>query len=331
MQYPACSVLCSALAYAETLGQRLATDVTKTAALDFTARMEQQPATPQVSKSPTVHEYNNQDSRLAAVATDYLRRPEGSVIVAPNRAEREELTQLVRSDLYSKGQLGRDAQAVPVLVEKDSGSRMRVEAYEPGDKIHFKTGSPGIDHIPHDSEATVLSRAARQNLITVQIDNTRETVTYNPAQLKTQTRESRVFQEEVREIAEGERIRFTRYDKELGVRSGDLGTVARVGHDNSMTVKLDSGKIAEVSPEKSRHIDYGYAVEGLKGNRAERVIATGDGLTRQVFQGSSSKADQALYTGTPAPAQEFSAAKEITAPEISQPAAQHQHDFGIGF
>ncbi len=181
---------------AETLGQRLATDVTKTAALDFTARMEQQPATPQVSKAPTVHEYNNQDSRLAAVATDYLRRPEGSVIVAPNRAEREELTQLVRSDLYSKGQLGRDAQAVPVLVEKDSGSRMRAEAYEPGDKIHFKTGSPGIDHIPHDSEATVLSKAARQNLITVQIDNTRETVTYNPAQLKTQTRESRMFQEE---------------------------------------------------------------------------------------------------------------------------------------
>ena len=315
---------------AETLGQRLATDVTKTAALDFTARMEQQPATPQVSKSPTVHEYNNQDSRLAAVETDYLRRPEGSVIVAPNRAEREELTQLVRSDLYSKGQLGRDAQAVPVLVEKDFGSRMRAGAYESGDKIHFKTGSPAIDHIPHNSEATVLSKADRQNLITVQIDNTRETVTYNPAQLKTQTRESRVFQEEVREIAEGERIRFTRYDKELGIRSGDLGTVARVGQDNSMTVKLDSGKTAEVSPEKSRHIDYGYAVESLKGSRAERVIATGDGLTQQVFQGTSPKTDKVLYTGTPAPAQEFSAAKEITAPEISKPAAQ-QHDFGIGF
>ena len=97
-----------------------------------------------------------------------------------------------------------------------------------------------------------------------------------------------------------------------------------------MTVKLDSGKTAEVSPEKSRHIDYGYAVDSLKGSRAERVIATGDGLKQQVFQGASPKADQALYTGTPAPAQEFSAAKEITPPEISQPAAQ-QHDFGIGF
>ncbi|MGI4829958.1 MAG: hypothetical protein ACRYFU_17440 [Janthinobacterium lividum] len=149
--------------------------------------------------------------------------------------------------------------------------------------------------------------------------------------LRTQTRESRLFQEETREVAEGERIRFTRYDKEMGIRSGDLGTVTRLGQDNSITVKLDSGKTAEVSPEKSRHIDYGYAVDGLKANRAERIIATGDRLTQQVFQEASSRADQTFNTGTPAPeVQEFSAAKEISSPGISQPATQ-QHDFGIGF
>ena len=317
---------------AETLGQRLATDVTKTAALDFKARTE--PPEIQVSKvprAPAVHEYNNPDSRLAAVAADYASRPERSVMVAPNRAERQELTQLARADLYSKGQLGRDAQAVSVLVEKEAGSRRRAEAYEQGDKIHYKTGSPAIHHIPHDGTATVLSTTPKRNLITVQIDNTRETVTYNPAELGTQTRESRLFQEETREIAEGERVRFTRYDKELGVHSGDLGTVTRVGQDRSMTVQMDSGKTTEVSPDKSKHIDYGYAVESLKGNRAERVIATGDALTHKVFQGASPKADQTLYTGTPALAQEFSAAKELTSPTISQPAKPQQHDFGIGF
>jgi hypothetical protein len=53
-----------------------------------------------------------------------------------------------------------------------------------------------------------------------------------------------------------------------------------IGQDHSMTVKLDSGKTAEVSSEKSRYIDYGYAVDGLKNLRAERVIATGDGLSQ---------------------------------------------------
>jgi hypothetical protein len=314
---------------AETLGQRLATDVTKTAALDFAARTEQpEPAhAPKTPKPHQIHEYNNPDSRLAAVASAYLSRPERTVIVAPDRAERDELTQLVRADLHAQGKLGRDAQAIPVLVEKETGSKMRVESYQAGDKIQYKTGSPSLDGIPHDSQATVISTTPRGNVLSVRLDATREDVSYNPAQLRTQTRESRVFQEETREVAQGERIRFTTFDKELGVRSGDLGTVTRIGQDNSMTVKLDSGKTAEVSPEKARHIDYGYAVDGLKNIRAEHAIATGDGLTQQTFLGTSSKGDLALYTSSPQ--QDFAASKEIAAPDLAQPAKQHH--FGIGF
>ncbi|GAA3771465.1 MobF family relaxase [Terriglobus aquaticus] len=314
---------------AETLGSRLATDVTKTAALDFTVTSEQPSSSPtKVAKPVAIYEYNNADSRLAAVAQEYVSRPQQSVIVAPDRAEREELTQLIRADLHVQGKLGRDARAVPVLIEKETGSKMRVESYQPGDKIHYKTGSPSLDGIPNDSQATVVGMKPRGNVLIVKVDSTREEVSYNPAQLRPQTRESRVFQEETREIADGERIRFTTNDRDIGVRSGDLGTVTRIGHDNSMTVKLDSGKTAEVSPEKARHIEYGYAVDGMKNLRAERVIATGDGLSQQTFQGVSPKTDLALYTNQPQ--QDFSASKEIAAPELAQPARQ-QHDFGIGF
>ena len=311
--------------HAESLGRRLATDVTKTAALDFTPQVDQL-RTP-ASRTVTVHEYNNPDSRIAAVASDYAARPERAIIVAPDRAERDELTQLIRADLYAQGKLGRDAHAVPVLVEKEAGSRMRVETYAPGDKIQYKTGSPSFG-LPHDGMATVVSTQPRGNLLSVRMDATREDVSYNPAQLRTQTRESRVFQAETREIAEGERIRFTRSDKELGVRYSDLGTVTRIGEDRSMTVKLDSGKTAEVSPEKSRHIDYGYTVEALKQVRAERIIATGDGLEQKAFQAASPKLDLALYTNAPQP-QEPSLAKEAVAAAIASPA--RQHDFGIGF
>src|SRR6201996_2141731 len=148
-----------------------------------------------------VHEYNNADSRLAAVASEYVSRPERSVIVAPDRTEREELTQLIRADLYAQGKLGRDAQAVPVLIEKETGSKMRVESYQPGDKILYKTGSPNLDGIPNDSQATVISTRPQVNVLTVQVDSTREDVSYNPAQLRPQTRESRIFQVETREVA----------------------------------------------------------------------------------------------------------------------------------
>jgi hypothetical protein len=204
---------------------------------------------------------------------------------------------------------------------------MRVEGYEPGDKIHYKTGSP--NGISPDSQATVIETLTRTNQLSVRLDATRDLVFYNPGDRPAQTRASRIFQEETRNIAEGERIRFTRFDKDLGIRSGDLGTVTRLGRDNSMSVKLDSGKTAELTADKTKHLDYGYTIAATKDVRAERVIATGDGLTQQAFRGASPKADLNLYTGTPAPAQEFNAVKELASPEIARPAKQH--DFGIGF
>ena len=128
------------------------------------------------------------------------------MIIAPDRTEREELTQLIRADLYAHGKLGRDAQAVPVLGEKDAGIKMRVESYEPGDKIHYKTGRPSLYGIPHDSEATVVSTKPRGNVPSVQLDAAREAISYNPAQLRTQTRESRTYQDETREIAQGAEV-----------------------------------------------------------------------------------------------------------------------------
>jgi ATP-dependent exoDNAse (exonuclease V) alpha subunit len=313
---------------AATLGQRLATDVTKTAALDFISKPDQ-PINQEVprARAVAVHEYSNRESRLAAVANEYASRPERSVIIAPDRAERADLTQLVRDELYAHGKLGRDAQAIAVLIEKETGSKMRVESYEPGDKIQYKTGSPGLHGIPHDSQATVISTTPRYNLLSVRFDSTRDEVSYNPAQLRTQTRESHVYRQETREIAKGERVRFTHYDKDMGVPSGDLGTVARIGQDHSITVRLDSGKIAELPPEKSQHIDYGYAVDGSKSVRAERILAIGNALTHQSFPTAPSKTDLSLYMDSPQ--QDISSSNKTASPNSAQ-LAKRQQDFGIG-
>ncbi len=48
------------------------------------------------------------------------------------------------------------------------------------------------------------------NLLTMLFDATREEVTYSPSQLRAQTRESHLYRKEMRDIAEGERIQFTR-------------------------------------------------------------------------------------------------------------------------
>ena len=79
-------------------------------------------------------------------------------------------------------------------------------------------------------------------------------VSYDPAQLKEQTRQSTIYSQEERELAPGDRIQLTEADKEQGIRAGALGTVERIAEDNALSVRLDSGKSIELQPEQGNYI-----------------------------------------------------------------------------
>jgi conjugative relaxase-like TrwC/TraI family protein len=273
---------------AETLGQRLATDISKTAAVDFrppdateqtreTVQLfrEHQPstATERLQQQGLIHEYQSPDHRLAAVALDYAAHPDRAVVVAPDAAERRELTQLIRADLRSNGRLASDEHSVSVLVEQKLPNPCFAGNYRPGDEIHFRTGSPALEGIPHNSVAHVLEVDAGRNTLTIETADGGQ-VTYNPAQLRSQTSKSTVCREESREVAEGERIRFTAPDKEQHIRTGDFATVDGIEPD--LSVRLDNGKTVELDAETAQHIDYGYVAESAANLAADSVILTGE-------------------------------------------------------
>jgi hypothetical protein len=173
--------------------------------------------------------------------------------------------------------LAEESRIVPVLVEQHFGNPRLAANYASGDQIRYRAGSP-IEHgIADNSSTTVLSVDARANMLTVKTLDTSE-VAYNPALTRTLTGQSTVFREESRDLAVAERIQLTQSDQSLHVRSGDFATVERIGEDNSLSVRLDNGKSIELDSERARHIDYGYAVDGLHSTRADRVLITGDAL-----------------------------------------------------
>ena len=157
--------------HAETLGERLATDITKTAAVDFRSPSpteqareavqafranEPGKATEILQEQGRFYAYANPDSRLAAVALDYAARPDRTVIVAPDPADRQQLTLLIRAELQAQGRIAEESHSVPVLVEQDFSNKKRAANYQPGDEIHYKTGSPTAAGMSHNSAATVL-------------------------------------------------------------------------------------------------------------------------------------------------------------------------------
>ena len=128
---------------------------------------------------------------------------------------------------------------------------------------------------PDNSTATVLSVDARANTLTVATRDGNET-SYNPALLKARTAQSTVYREEQRDIAIGERIRFTDSDRDAHIRVGNFATVERIGEDNALSVRLDKGKSIELDPNSARHIEYGYAADTAHRAAVDRVLVTGD-------------------------------------------------------
>jgi conjugative relaxase-like TrwC/TraI family protein len=317
---------------AETLGVRLATDISKTAALDFrppssTTEIQQVVAAFRANNPATgttllqeqgcLHEYASPEHRLAAVALAYTAQEDRAVIVAPNVDERQELTQLIRDELRQQGRLATESRSVSILVEQDFGNPRFAANYAPGDEIRYKAGSPVGHGIADNSTATVLAVDARANTLTVATRDGNE-VSYNPALLKKQTGRSTVYREEQRDLAVGERIRLTDSDRDAHIRSGDFATVERIGNDATLSVRLDNGKSVELDSDQARHIEYGYVDETAQRAPVDRVLVTGDAsqLTQQqeaLTRLSPHIRDLTFYTSN---SQELAVKKSIPDAEI---------------
>ena len=190
---------------AATLGQRLATDISKTAAVDFrqsssTNEVQQAVAafrahdpatgTMKLQEQGLIHEYASPEHRLAAVALAYTAREDRAVVIAPDPAERRELTQLIRDELRTQGRLAIESQPHSILVEQDFGNPRLAANYAPGDQIHYKAGSPSEHGIADNSAAAVLSVDVHANTLTIATRDGNE-ASYNPALLRKQTDKAR--------------------------------------------------------------------------------------------------------------------------------------------
>ena len=270
---------------AATLGERLATQVSKTAAIDLSEvrqavnsfRLDDpETASNLLRDTNRIQVYSDPDHRIAAVARDYVSRDDRAVIFAPEKTEREELTRLIRSDLYEQGRLG-DTYSASVLADKSLSDKEAKNAanYEVGDVIRY--GSKGSDElgISPNTYGAVTAVDARNNLITVSGSDDAP-FTYDPAAEWKMRLKADVYTRENRELAKGDRVQFTRSEWDKGIRIGNLATIERIHEDGGLSVKVDSGASLQLTPEQAQHVEYGYAIESTKRLAVDRVILSGE-------------------------------------------------------
>jgi conjugative relaxase-like TrwC/TraI family protein len=239
------------------------------------ARGEVRAAVDNLDRQRRVHEFSNREERIAAIAREYARSPENTLVVSPDNRSRSEINQRIHGELQSWGVVSRNEHVMTTLVprqEMTGADRTWAAQYHVNDILRYSRASQETG-IGKGEYARVTRIDAEKNQLTViRADGTERT--YDPRRQMGVT----VYREYEKAFSVGDRIQFTAPSSDLKIANRELGTVRNIDPNGAMRIKLDSGREMSLNPERYPHIDHGYAVTSHsgQGQTADRVLINVD-------------------------------------------------------
>ena len=235
------------------------------------ARGEVREAIQNLDRQGRVHEIQGHDERIAAIAKEYAKSPENTLVISPDNRSRMEINERVHAELQRSGLVSNEEHRIRTLVPRQDltgADRTWAERYEVGDVLRYSRASKETG-IGKGAYAQVKSIDAPKNRLTVELqDGTQRT--YDPRRQQGVS----VFREEMRSFSVGDRIQFTAPANELKVANRELGTIESIEEDGRLRLKMDGGRTVELDPRKHPHLDHGYAMtsHSSQGQTADRVL-----------------------------------------------------------
>jgi ATP-dependent exoDNAse (exonuclease V) alpha subunit len=246
-------------------------DLALKAVVEQLSRGEVGPAIQALNAQGRIHEVTDREDRLAAIARDYLKRPDATLIVSPDNQSRTEINQMIHRAMRRAGHLDRAEHGVRVLVARQDitgADRQWAQRYARGNLVRYSKGSKTFALDP-GAYARVEHVNARQNLVTVRRGDGQR-VTYDPRRLQGVT----LYRESTRAFSKGDRVQFTAPDRERQIANRELGTIERIDRRGHLQIRLDAGRTVAMTLKEHPHLDYGYAVtsHSSQGQTADRVL-----------------------------------------------------------
>jgi len=234
------------------------------------ARGEVGAAVKNLDSQGRVHEFRGREERIDAIAKEYAKLPENTLVVSPDNRSRAEINQRIHAELQQHGIVGREEHRVETLVPRQDltgAARTWAERYEVNDVLRYSRASKETG-IGKGEYTRVVSIDAPHNRITVALKDGTER-TYDPHRQQGVS----VYREELRSFSTGDRIQFTAPANDLKVANRELGTVESIT-EGRMSLRMDDARSVQLDPARHPHIDHGYAVtsHSSQGQTAERVL-----------------------------------------------------------
>jgi ATP-dependent exoDNAse (exonuclease V) alpha subunit len=235
------------------------------------ARGEVREAVHSLDRQGRVHEIQGHDERIAAIAKEYAKSPENTLVIAPDNRSRIEINECVHAELQRSGLVSNEEHRIRTLVPRQDltgADRTWAERYDVGDVLRYSRASKETG-IGKGEYAQVNSIDASRNRLTVELQDATQ-CTYDPRRQQGVS----VFREEMRNFSVGDRIQFTAPANELRVANRELGTIESIEEDGRLRLKMDGGRTVELDPRKHLHLDHGYAMtsHSSQGQTADRVL-----------------------------------------------------------
>ncbi len=218
-----------------------------------------------------VHEIFDRDERMASIAHEYVKQPEGTLVVSPDNQSRTEINQTIHYAMQDAGKMPYREHEMTVLVARQEitgADRQWAAQYEPGDVVRYTRGSR-THAIKAGEYARVEHANEKENLVTVKRENG-ELASYDPRRLHGVT----LYRETERAFSEGDRVQFTAPNRERHIANRELGTIEKIDDSGNLRLRLDSGRTLAFNIKENPHLDYGYAVtsHSSQGQTADRVL-----------------------------------------------------------
>ena len=235
------------------------------------ARDEVREAIQNLDQQGRVHEIQGRDERIAAIAKEFAKSPENTLVISPDNRSRIEINERIHAELQRSGLVSNEEYRIRTLVPRQDltgADRTWAERYEVGDVLRYSRASKEI-RIGKGTYAQVKSIDAPKNRLTVELhDGTQRT--YDPRRQQGVS----VFREEMRSFSVGDRIQFTAPASEVKVANRELATIDSIHENGRLRLKMDGGRTVEVNPPKPPHLDHGYAMtsHSSQGQTADRVL-----------------------------------------------------------
>jgi ATP-dependent exoDNAse (exonuclease V) alpha subunit len=240
------------------------------------------------SDAGRVEERSEQNDRIQMMAERYAsltaEQRNNTLLIDPSREGNEAIKAAVRTLLQSQGELAGPTASGKRLLDAGltNADKTFAVSYHPGNIARAGGGVQGVGGTPgRNDQAVFVVRAGSR----VQgIDGTLERNEYvvvtgvdaPKGQLQLQKPDGAtlsvllagldpsrldVFEERPGDLRRGDRIRWNRNDRQLGLARGDFGTVTDIrGNLASITFDAGAAHTIDVTQRENQHYDYGYAV-----------------------------------------------------------------------